>query len=108
MRDLLGHIGAWAPKAEQLAVAQFLREKDEIHAFHEEMIRELRLRLDSLYDGFQSMRREGLRVDAIAPQGAIYLSVQFDLIDGSAPTRRSASSCSNGPASPSSPSRRSD
>lgn len=81
MRDLLGHIGAWAPKAEQLAVATFLREKDEIAAFHEQMIRELRLRLDTLYDGFMAMRREGLPVDAIAPQGAIYLSVQFNLID---------------------------
>jgi aspartate aminotransferase len=80
MRDIIGHIGAWAPKAEQLAVATFLRQKDEIASFHETMIRELRLRLDALYDGFQSMRREGLPVNAIAPQGAIYLSVQFDLI----------------------------
>jgi aspartate aminotransferase len=81
MRDIIGHIGAWAPKAEQLAVASFLREKEEITAFHGQMIRELRLRLDALYDGIKAMRREGLPVDAIAPQGAIYLSVQFDLID---------------------------
>jgi len=81
MRDLIGHIGAWAPKAEQLAVASFLKQKDEIAQFHEHMTRELRLRLDALYDGLMSMRREGLPVNAIAPQGAIYLSVQFDLID---------------------------
>jgi aspartate aminotransferase len=81
MRDIIGHIGAWAPKAEQLAVASFLRQKDEIAAFHEEMIRELRLRLDALYDGIMAMKREGLPVDAIAPQGAIYLSVQFDLVE---------------------------
>ncbi|HEX8408954.1 MAG TPA: aminotransferase class I/II-fold pyridoxal phosphate-dependent enzyme [Thermoanaerobaculia bacterium] len=81
MRDVIGHMGAWAPKAEQLAVASFLRQKDEIAAFHEEMIRELRLRLDALYDGFEAMRRDGLPVHAIAPQGAIYLSVQFDLIE---------------------------
>lgn len=81
MRDIIGHVGAWAPKAEQLAVAAFLRQKDEIAAFHEEMIRELRLRLDALYDGIMAMRREGLPVNAIAPQGAIYLSAQFDLVD---------------------------
>lgn len=81
MRDIIGHVGAWAPKAEQLAVAAFLRQKDEIAAFHESMVRELRLRLDALYDGLMSMRREGLPVNAIAPQGAIYLSVQFDLVD---------------------------
>jgi aspartate aminotransferase len=80
MRDILGHVGAWAPKAEQLAVAAFLHEKDEILKFHETMIRELRLRLDALYAGLMDMKAAGLPVDAIAPQGAIYLSVQFDLI----------------------------
>jgi len=80
MRDIIGHVGAWAPKAEQLAVASFLRQKDELTAFHEEMIRELRLRLDTLHDGLMEMKREGLPVHAIAPQGAIYLSVQFDLV----------------------------
>ncbi|HEX8169452.1 MAG TPA: aminotransferase class I/II-fold pyridoxal phosphate-dependent enzyme [Thermoanaerobaculia bacterium] len=81
MRDIIGHMGAWAPKAEQLAVASFLAQKDAIAAFHEQMIRELRLRLDALYDGLMEMRRDGLPVNAIAPQGAIYLSAQFDLVD---------------------------
>jgi aspartate aminotransferase len=80
MSDIIGHIGAWAPKAEQLAVAQFLTQADDIAAFHEQMIRELRLRLDALYDGFTAMKKEGLPVDAIEPQGAIYLSVQFNLL----------------------------
>lgn len=80
MRDLLGHVGAWAPKAEQLAVAAFLRKKDVMATFHEQMIRELRLRLDALHDGILLMRRDGLPVHAIAPQGAIYLSAQFDLV----------------------------
>ena len=81
MRDIIGHLGAWAPKPEQLAVASFLRQKDEMAAFHDSMIRELRLRLDALYDGLMKMREDGLPVNAIAPQGAIYLSAQFDLID---------------------------
>jgi aspartate aminotransferase len=80
MRDLIGHIGAWAPRPEQVAVAAFLGRKDEIDAFHESMIRKLRLRLDLLHNGFEAMRHDGLPVRAIAPQGAIYLSVQFDLI----------------------------
>lgn len=78
MRDILGHIGAWAPKAEQLAVAWFLGQKDEMASFRGEMIRELRVRLDLLYQGIASMRSEGLSVNAIEPQGAIYLSAQFD------------------------------
>jgi aspartate aminotransferase len=81
MRDIVGHMGAWAPKAEQLAVAAFLHKTDEIASYHDEMVRALRLRLGVLYDGLMEMRRDGLPVHAIAPQGAIYLSVQFNLID---------------------------
>src|SRR5712692_8975846 len=79
MRDILGHVGAWAPRAEQVAVAKFLSMRSEIETFHDAMIRDLRLRLDLLHDGFESMRRDGLPVHAFAPQGAIYLSVQFQL-----------------------------
>ncbi len=80
MRDILGHVGAWAPRPEQIAVARFLGMRDEIDSFHQYMVRELRLRLDRLFEGFDAMRRDGLPVRVIAPQGAIYLSVQFDLI----------------------------
>ncbi len=80
MRDILGHIGAWAPRPEQLAVAKFLGEHGAVAAFHETFIRELQLRLNLLYDGIESMRRDGLPVRAITPQGAIYLSAQFNLI----------------------------
>jgi aspartate aminotransferase len=45
------------------------------------MIEQLQLRLNALYDGLKAMKEEGLPVDAIEPQGAIYLSVRFDLID---------------------------
>jgi len=79
MRDILGHVGAWAPRAEQIATARFLGMRDEMDRFHEEMVRGLQLRLDLLYDGFERMRRDGLPVRAIAPQGAIYLSAQFEL-----------------------------
>ena len=79
MRDILGHVGAWAPRPEQVAVAKFLGMRDEIDSFHEGMIRDLQLRLGLLYDGFESMRKEGLPVRAFTPQGAMYLSVQFQL-----------------------------
>ncbi|HET9752477.1 MAG TPA: aminotransferase class I/II-fold pyridoxal phosphate-dependent enzyme, partial [Myxococcales bacterium] len=36
--------------------------------------------LDKLHEGFSRMARAGLPVRDIPPQGAIYLSVQFDLI----------------------------
>jgi len=79
MRDILGHVGAWAPRPEQVAVARFLGMREEIDRYREEIIRKLQLRLDLLYDGFEQMRRDGLPVRAIVPQGAIYLSAQFQL-----------------------------
>jgi aspartate aminotransferase len=80
MRDILGHVGAWAPRAEQVAVAELLANVKAIAAFHETMIQGLRLRLNRLHDGFQALARAGLPVDCFPPQGAIYLSVRFDLI----------------------------
>jgi aspartate aminotransferase len=79
MRDLLGHIGAWAPRAEQMAVARFLGQRDAITSFHQQMTRSLRRRLGMLHEGFDEMRKDGLPVEAFSPQGAIYLSVRFAL-----------------------------
>jgi aspartate aminotransferase len=39
----------------------------------------VKLRLDALYQGFAAMKADGLPVEAIAPQGAIYLSARFEL-----------------------------
>ena len=77
-RDL--RIAGQLPRPEQIAVAKFLGMRSAIDDFHESMIRELQLRLDLLFDRIDAMRVDGLPVRAIAPQGAIYLSVQFDLI----------------------------
>jgi aspartate aminotransferase len=80
MRDLLGHVGAWAPRAEQVATAELLRDPqatDEFLATHKAG---LQARLDALHAGFARMAKAGLPVRDIAPQGAIYLSVQFDLV----------------------------
>jgi aspartate aminotransferase len=80
MRDILGHVGAWAPRPEQIAVARFLGMRDEVAQYHDTMIAGLRERLDLLHDGIEAMRRDGIPARAIDPQGAIYLSAQFDLI----------------------------
>jgi len=80
MRDILGHVGAWAPRAEQIAVAKFLAMPDAIRTYRTKMLRDIQLRLDLLHDGLEAMRADGLPVHAIEPQGAIYLTAQFDLI----------------------------
>jgi aspartate aminotransferase len=80
MKDVLGHVGAWAPKAEQVAVARFLDDVPATSGFLEVMRRRVDERLVALHQGFTAMREAGLPVRSIAPQGAIYLSAQFDLI----------------------------
>jgi aspartate aminotransferase len=79
MADILGHVGAWAPKAEQMATARLLDMPEVLHAFQSGMKAKVKARLDALHAGFTAMAGEGFPVEAIAPQGAIYLSVRFDL-----------------------------
>jgi aspartate aminotransferase len=80
MADILGHVGAWAPKPEQVATAKLLDQPETMRVFQEAMKAKVKERLDALYRGFLAMKRDGLPVDAIVPQGAIYLSARFDLI----------------------------
>jgi aspartate aminotransferase len=80
MRDVLGHVGAWAPKAEQLATARYLDDVPATEAFLQVMRQRVDTRLEALFKGFQRMKDAGLPVTAVAPQGAIYLSVRFDLV----------------------------
>jgi aspartate aminotransferase len=79
MRDLLGHVGAWAPRAEQVAVAEFLSDADAVASFRADMNARVKARLDALYGGFTRLKEKGLSVDCIDPQGAIYLSLRLDL-----------------------------
>jgi aspartate aminotransferase len=80
MKDLLGHVGAWAPRPEQVAVAHFLDDASAVDEFVADMNARVRERLDALHGGLQELRRGGYPVDCIDPQGAIYLSLRLDLI----------------------------
>jgi aspartate aminotransferase len=77
MADLLTHIGAWAPRPEQMATGELLCAPDDIRAYHASMIRDVQERLALLAEGLERLRTEGLPVESTAPQGAIYLSARF-------------------------------
>ena len=79
IRDLLSHAGAWAPRAEQAAVAEFLNDAASIAEFRTEMDAKLNERLLAMHAGFEELKRAGYPVDSINPQGAIYFSAQFRL-----------------------------
>lgn len=79
MRSVNSHVGSWAPMAEQKAVAKFLVQHEEVKKYLAHFRKEIALRLATIYEGFQEMKKNGFAVDAIAPQAAIYLTVQIDL-----------------------------
>jgi aspartate aminotransferase len=85
MKSILGHVGAWSPKAEQVAVARYLNQTENVDAFLTSFKDSLYQRLQGFYEGLMSLKDKGLGVDAIAPQGAIYLTVQFNLIGKTTP-----------------------
>lgn len=85
MSGLLGHVGAWAPKAEQSAVASVLGDDGTMRRYRTSMIAGVRERLDALHDGLAAMRDAGLPVEVLVPEGAIYLSARFALAGRLAP-----------------------
>jgi aspartate aminotransferase len=81
MKAMLTHLGAWAPMAEQKAVAKFLLQKESIDRYLVHFKAEVEDRLTKIYAGFMQLKAEGFPVNAIAPQAAIYLTVQIDLVN---------------------------
>lgn len=88
MSAVIGHVGAWAPRAEQLATARLLGQRPAIEEFLKGLKGGVGRRLAALHDGFQQMKAQGLPVESLPPQGAIYLTVRIapfgKVIDGKA------------------------
>lgn len=80
MKAILTHLGAWAPMAEQKAVAKYLGNRAGIDAYLVNFRKEIEARLRKIYEGFEILKSEGLPVDAIAPEAAIYLTIKIDLV----------------------------
>ena len=80
MKAILGHVGAWAPKAEQVASANYMKQENEVDAFLVDIKGKVSSRLDAIYKGILSLKNEGYPVNAIPPQAAIYLTVQLNLV----------------------------
>ena len=80
MKAILTHIGAWAPMAEQKAVAKFLPQREAIKKYLLHFKSEIEERLRRIYDGLMKLKEKGLAVDAIAPEAAIYLTIKVDLV----------------------------
>src|ERR1700749_1226585 len=78
MKAIVGHMGAWSPKAEQVAMAKFLKETDKVNSYLSWIKTNVQNSLNTLHEGFQKLKTEGFHVDSIEPMGAIYLTVKVD------------------------------
>ena len=80
MKAINSHVGAWAPMAEQNAVANFLAQKSSLDKWFKDFKAAVEERLQLIYNGFKQLKNEGFSVDAVAPQAAIYLTIQMNLV----------------------------
>ena len=80
MVSIIAHVGAWAPKPDQVAVGYYLAQDALVDKHLREFRSALEARLDGFYDGFMALKAKGHDVDAIAPQAAIYLSVKINIL----------------------------
>lgn len=79
MKAINSHLGAWAPMAEQNAVANYLKQTKNIDSYFATFKAAIEERLRKIYAGIVQLKKEGFSVDAVAPQAAIYLTVQINL-----------------------------
>ena len=79
MKAINSHVGAWAPMAEQKATANYLLQTPAVDTYFTHFKAEIAERLQRIYEGFQQLKIAGFSVDAVAPQAAIYLTIQINL-----------------------------
>ena len=80
MKAILSHLGAWAPMAEQKAVAKYLVQKEAIAQYLTHFKAEIEERLRNIHNGFIALKQKGYSVDSVTPQAAIYLTIKIDLV----------------------------
>ncbi|MET4105025.1 aminotransferase class I/II-fold pyridoxal phosphate-dependent enzyme [Hymenobacter sp. UYP22] len=80
MKAILGHVGAWAPKAEQVATAHYLPQATAVDDFLGSFKQKVQYSLEALHQGLQTMKADGLPVDSMVPMGAIYLTAKLDVL----------------------------
>ncbi len=80
MKALLTHVGAWAPKPEQQAVAEFLDNTPAVNEFVNDFKGKIAHSLEVLHAGIQEMKSKNFAVDSIKPMGALYLTIKLDYV----------------------------
>ncbi len=79
MSRIIGHVGAWAPKAEQVATAKLLLNDAAVDKYLAFIRDAAGTRLQILHAGLTALGQQGHPVRALVPNGSIYLSAEFAL-----------------------------
>ncbi|MBC7758342.1 MAG: aminotransferase class I/II-fold pyridoxal phosphate-dependent enzyme [Phormidesmis sp. FL-bin-119] len=85
MKTIIGHVGAWSPKPEQVATGQFLDQNADWNDYLDNFKEKIQKSLDTLYQGIIQLKSDGFAVNAIQPMGAIYLTIQIDYLGKKTP-----------------------
>lgn len=85
MKGIVGHMGAWSPKAEQVAAAKYLKNTPAVNQFLAGFKSKIQTSLDCLFNGIIGLKNEGFKIDAIEPMGAIYLTIKIDYVGKTTP-----------------------
>ena len=81
MTEVFSHIGAWAAKPEQNAVAWYLNDKKAISEFIKEKQQQYAYISSKIIDLFNKMKADGFKVDCQNSDGGIYISVYLDYVN---------------------------
>jgi aspartate aminotransferase len=85
VKALGSHMGAWAPHAEQWAVAEVLSGDSSFEDYVVTLAAALEERLAILHAVCTELATEGYEVEALAPESGLYLSLRLDLVGAKTP-----------------------
>lgn len=78
MTEIFSHIGAWAPKPEQIAVGKFLNDYQEINDFISSKINQYSFISNQICESLDDLKKSRFNIDYQKPEGGIYISIYFE------------------------------
>jgi len=78
MTEVFSHIGAWAPKPEQNAVAKYLNDYNHVVEFVKTKTKQYSEISNKICDKIQELKDSGFRINYQRPEGGIYISVYLE------------------------------
>jgi len=77
MKALVGHMGAWAGRAPQLATAATLDDHQDMLPWMRTYRHKVAGRQTRIYDRLKALQQAGLPVEPVQPEGALYVTARF-------------------------------